>query len=101
SGDGDAERQFGRSDSFPERPNCRLSLGADCAVVPAAVDDEAIDEEQHDRTDDRRDPRGEVEELVERMSVEQRGGDEAAQQGADDYDDFADTVHVKCIHTKY
>ena len=58
--------------------------------MPAAIHDEAIDHQQHDRADDGSQPRGDVEELVERMSVEQSCGDEAAEQRADDPDDRSD-----------
>ena len=49
----------------------RVCLGAHRTAVPAAIHDDAIDHEQHDRPEDGRQPRGDVEELVERMGVKQ------------------------------
>ena len=58
--------------------------------MPAAIHDEAIDHKQHDLPDDGRQPRRDVEELVQRVSVEHSGGDKAADQRSDDPDDCSD-----------
>ena len=48
------------------------------------IHDEAIDTEQDERATIAVKPARYVEELVERVSIEQRGGEKSAEEGADD-----------------
>ena len=80
----------GDRDASVRRPDRRRTSGAQSAAVPAAIHDEAVDHEQRDCADYGRQPRGDVEELVEWVGVEQRRSDEAAEQSADDPDDRGD-----------
>src|SRR4029453_1814071 len=50
-------------------------------------DDQPIDDEQDDRADDRGQPRADLEELVERIGIEQHPGQKATEDRADDSDD--------------
>jgi 3',5'-cyclic AMP phosphodiesterase CpdA len=69
-----AERRFPRG----RRP-LAVTTSSDDGSPAAAADDQPVDQQQHDRADDRGQPRADVEELVERVSVEERGGEKSAE----------------------
>src|SRR5215213_5043076 len=56
----------------------------------APTHDEAVDQEEKDRSDDRRDPRAPVEELVDRVAEAECLGDEPADDGTHDPDESRD-----------
>ena len=56
-------------------------------AVPAAIRDHPVDHQQDDCANDRGQPGGNVEELVQRVCTEDRGSEEPAKKGADDAND--------------
>src|SRR5215211_1801745 len=60
------------------------------AQSAAATGDGSVSHEQHERPDDRRDPRADVEELVDRIAEAERLGDETPKDRPDDADDRRD-----------
>ena len=95
-----AFRKLGiRGSGCPARRSLRGRFAALRQTVArvAATGDGAVDQQQDDRADDRRQPRADVEELVERMGVEERRGEEAAEQRSDDPDDRRDDESARVV----
>ena len=57
----------------------------------------AVDQQQDDRADDRRQPGADVEELVQRVAAEEGRGEEAAEHGTDDPDDRRDDEAARVV----
>jgi predicted MPP superfamily phosphohydrolase len=79
-----AERRFPRG-----RQPLAVAPASDGRPAPA-THDRPVDQQQDDRADDRGQPGADVEELVERIGVEDRPGEEPAEQRAGDADDRGD-----------
>jgi 3',5'-cyclic AMP phosphodiesterase CpdA len=69
-----AERRFPRG-----RQPLAIAADSDDRSASPAAHDQPVDDEQHDRADDRRQPGADVEELVERIGVEDHPGEKAAE----------------------
>jgi Calcineurin-like phosphoesterase len=89
-----AERRFPRGRQ-PLRVETALDGGS---AVPA--DHHPVDQQQDDRADDRRQPGADVEELVHRVGVEDRAGEEAADQRARDPDERGDDDPARVVARK-
>jgi 3',5'-cyclic AMP phosphodiesterase CpdA len=69
-----AERRYPRG-----RQPLAVTSASDRRAAPAAPDHHPVDDQEDDRADDRRQPRADVEELVERVGAEERRGQKAAE----------------------
>jgi predicted phosphodiesterase len=78
-----AERRFPRG----RQP---LAVTASDGRPATPADDQAVEQQQDDRADDRRQPAADVEELVHRVGVEQRAGEESADERSGDADQGRD-----------
>src|ERR1700687_726483 len=66
------------------------SGGSSVSWMASPAGDQVIGQQQHNSADDRGDPGGEVEEALQRMNVEQFGGEPAARQRTDNADHAGD-----------
>jgi 3',5'-cyclic AMP phosphodiesterase CpdA len=87
-----AERRFPRG-----RQPLAVTARSDDSAATAPSHDQPIDQQQDDRADDRRQPRADIEELVERVGVEDPPGDEAPEQRAGDPDEGRDDDPARIV----